>query len=281
MCSLSLPRSSPERILLAQENKALAAACDWLGGLSPATLSLEEQVDRLFGIWACTSGLDYSRRQVARFRKQASCTPQFEWFRYGSDPLFALAVYRAMISVGLQHASLWDLNAGYCSILRDDEAAASSVGMIVDLLRANGGDAGESEHRSLRLPDLPAFVTGGRAEVIKASRDIMMASSCGTREICAAKVAPALPGIAFSYARDWDIGCTCAVLRACAYLGCRHEPAARWAVAWLLDQQRPDGRFEVDSTTGDSSSLDPTIDAVWALAELNHPGFLLKSLDLK
>jgi hypothetical protein len=246
---------------------------------------LEEQVDRLFGIWACTSGLDYSRRQVARLRKQARPLAQFEWFRYGSDPLFALAVYRAMISIGLQHASLSDLNAGYCSILRDDETAASSLGMIVDLLHANGGDPCRLQ-RSLCLPDLPAFVTGGRTEVIKVSRDIMMASSCGTREICAAELAPALPGIAFSYARDWDIGCTCAVLRACAYLGCGREPAARWAIDWLLDQQRSDGRFDVaippsDSKTRDSSSLDATIDAVWAIAELNHPGFLLKSLDAR
>jgi hypothetical protein len=272
--------------LSAHEKRALAAACDWLVGFSQATSSVEEQVDRLFGIWACTSGLNCSRRQLARFRKQARRLPQFEWFRFGSDPLFVLAVYRAMISIGLRHASLSDLNVGYCSVLRDDETAASSLGVIVDLLRANGGDPCWPEHRSLCLPDLPAFVTGGRAEAIKVSRDIMMASSCGTREICAAKVVPALPGIAFSYARDWDIGCTCAVLRACAYLGCGGEPAARWATDWLLDQQQSDGRFDIamppaDSKAGDSSSLDATIDVVWAIAELNHPGFLLKSLDAR
>lgn len=260
------------------EERALALACRWLENAGGATAGTVEQIDRLFGLWACAAGLSFGRRYVARFQKRARALAPFEWFREIGDPLYALTVYRAMRSLGMEHASLRDLNEGYCQILREDKLARSSLGMIADVLRANGGDPGRAERRPLCMPEVSTLVTGGRAVAIEFSRDILMSSRDGLRT-AGNEAASVLPNVAFSYARDWDLSCTCAVLRGCAYLGCAQEPAARWATQWLLDQQRPEGGFGVPLYVANpqriqSSLLDGTIDAVWTIAELNSTGFL-------
>jgi hypothetical protein len=267
----------------ARDRGALAKAGKWLAGLAPeAEPGLDAQIERLFGIWACAAGMAGSHRQMTVLSRHARKLAQFDWFRYQGDPVPALAVYRAMKSTGLDHASLSALNAGYCTILRDEgTAVASKVGLVCDLLRRNGGDPVQAGERQSCFPGLGALVTAGRGEVIEVCRNVMMATSCGLLPLGGTELPVILPALAFSYARDWDIECSCALLRACAYLHTCDAPACRWARDWLLDQQQSDGRFGLMSQPGEteeggwSLSAGPTVTAVWALAELNHTGFIL------
>lgn len=272
----------------ARERRALAKAGKWLAGLvHAAEPSLEAQIERLFGMWACVAGSGSSRSQMTALQRHIRKLGQFDWFRYQSDPVPALAVYRAMKSAGLDHASLNALNGGYCAILRDEgTAVASKLGMVCDLLRRNGGDPVEVGERQSCFPDLAALVTASRGEVIEMCRIVMMATSCGLLPFGATELPAILPALAFSYARDWDIECSCALLRACAYLHISDAPACRWTRDWLLDQQQSDGRFglvtqlsETEEATW-SSSAGPTVSAVWGIAELNHTGFIFSSPDL-
>lgn len=272
----------------ARDRRALASAGKWLAGLVQAVEpSLETQIECLFGMWACVAGSTRSRRQMAELHRHARKLGQFDWFQYQGDPVPALAVYHAMKSTGLDHASLSALNAGYCAILRDEQTAVvSKLGMVCDLLRRNGGDAAQVGDRQSCFQGVAAMVTASRAEVIEVCRTVMMATSCGLRPLGATELPMILPTLAFSYARDWDIECSCALLRACAYLHISDAPACRWTRDWLLDQQQSDGRFGLvtqpseTEEAGWSLSVGPTVSAVWAITELNHTGFIFRSPDL-
>jgi len=188
----------------ARDRQALANAGKWLAGLvQEAEPSLEAQIERLFGIWACVAGSASSHRQMITLHRHARKLGQFDWFRYQGDPVPALAVYRAMKSAGLDHASLSALNAGYCAILRDEETAVGSkCGMVCDLLRLNGGDAAQVGERQSCLQGLAALVTASRGEVIEVCRIVMMATSCGVLPLAATELPVILPALGFSYARD-------------------------------------------------------------------------------
>jgi hypothetical protein len=267
----------------ARDRRALANAGKWLSRLvQAAEPSLEAQIERLFGMWACAAGPARSGRTMTVLHRHARKLGQFDWFRYQSDPVPALAVYRAMKSTGLDHDSLSALNAGYCAILRDEgTVVASKLGMVCDLLRLNGGDPAQVGERQSCLPGLAALVTASRSEVIEVCRIVMMATSCGLLPPGTSELPVMLPALALSYARDWDIECSCALLRACAYLHISDAPACLWTRDWLLDQQQSDGRFGFVTQPGEteeadwSLSIGPTVSAVWAIAELNHTGFIL------
>jgi hypothetical protein len=200
---------------------------------------------------------------------------EFDWFEYQGDPVPALAVYRALQSTGVNHGSLCALNDGYCAILRDESpAVVATLGMVCDLLRRNGGDAPSIGERQQRFPDPVALVTAGRGDVIAVCRTIMMATSCGLRSLGPSELQAILPALAFSYARDWDLECSCALLRACAHLHISDLPACGWTRDWLLDQQQADGRFGFVTKASEPESIASTVDAVWTIAELSHPGFL-------
>ena len=268
----------------ARDRRALTNAGKWLAGLAQvAEPSLEAQIERLFSMWACVAGSGSSRRQMTALNRHARRLGQFDWFRYQGDPVPALAVYGAMKSTGLDHASLSALNAGYSAILRDEgNAVASKLGMVCDLLRRNGGEPAQVGERQSCLPGLAALVTASRGDVMEVCRIVMMATSCGLLPLGVTELPAILPALALSYARDWDIECSCALLRACAYLHISDAPACRWAWDWLLDQQQTDGRFGLvtqpseTEEAGWSFSVGPTVSAVWAIAELNHTGFIFK-----
>jgi hypothetical protein len=192
-----------------------------------------------------------------------------------------------MKSAGFDHTSLSALNKAYCTIIRGEESVfASKLGMICDLLRRNGGVPAEMGGRQWCFPDSATLVSASRGEVIEVCRMVMMATSCGLLPLEVAELPVILPALALSYARDWDIECSCALLRTCAYLRIADASACRWARDWLLDQQQSDGRFgfvtgpSETEEAGWCSSVGPTVNAVWTIAELNHTGFILRSPDL-
>jgi peroxiredoxin len=83
----------------------------------------------------------------------------------------------------------------------------------------------------------------------------------------------------------WDLDAVCAILRACAYLGLQHEPGCAWAREWLVEQYE-DGWFGLLLQECRAADLDPdgprfpaTVRALWTLAELRSPGFLLGADD--
>ena len=92
------------------------------------------------------------------------------------------------------------------------------------------------------------------------------------------------PLLAAAMASDWDIDAVTRMLRACIYLGLANAPGCQWALQWLLDQET-DGRFGLLETTlarsgahgrGWVPHFDLTVGALWTLAEIQRPGFMVR-----
>ena len=148
----------------------------WPGGKRPCS----ERPQAHFGVSSKRPARACGLREVSRWAtatiptSRAAAMPAvvgvrklepFDWFRYHGDPVPALAVCRATKSIGLDHASLSALNAGYCAILHDEGTAVTSkLGMVCDLLRRNGGDTAQVGERESAFPGLAALVTASRGE---------------------------------------------------------------------------------------------------------------------
>jgi hypothetical protein len=264
--------------------KRAAIARHWLADLSLPSNATEAHIQRLFGICAAlvlggkTSPI-VARRQLQELVAQLR---PFIWFRYTGDPIFALAVHRMLAQRQIFHESLQHYYDG-CKNLPVPQGSGFDVrhSLFFDLCDK------QRPHPTLisaPMPLIASLVQDGRSALLDVCRMIMTATSCGIHQMDVSDLPSILPKLGCSYATDWDMAATCILVRTCAYLGVSDAPPCRAAKSWLLDQQRSDGRFGLllpkdcqdkqDSGETDSDFL-PTVDALWTLAEIHRPGFML------
>lgn len=242
---------------------------------------IEIQFQRLFALWASSLG-----RADTSLGSYGRLLPQFPWFEYKGDPLPAVAAHRALLLAGFRHSSLAALNDGYGRLLSQEGTSDSEL--IHDLVLLNVGNLPlvESPPKMPLIPALAEFVTSDRAAAIEVCRRITVSTSCGTRHLEPGEISVVLPFMCFSYAKQWDIEMTCILLRTCTYLGLSNSQACEWAREWILDQQQEDGRFGLFAPEAYRGGWNPadwhlywgaTVNAIWTIAELNQPGFMLGS----
>jgi hypothetical protein len=250
-----------------RERHALKKACAWLVRLPIAGDDSENHVLRLFALGLAKAG-------PARLRAFGRKLDPFIWYQYKGDPVPAMTARLALKSAGFPHASLDDLRLGYRSLL---STSAEATPLLCRLLSIPF-----TAPSAVELPSVTAMVSFSREEMLETCRGVLLATAAGAIPV-ETDGAGFLPALALSYARDWDLQTSSALLRCCAYLGVLDAPECRWTVDWLLDQQMADGRFgllraeaahrgaNVDDWRG---YFERTIYAMWALADL-QPGRVL------
>ena len=258
------------------ERKALRRARRWLAGLEMCGMALEVRIERLFGLGCCTAAINDIPTLLGRHIRKLE---QFPWFRYRGDPVCGLALLRMLENRNFPHASLRAFRDGCSEIVKSERKGSKrEFALIGDLLGLHDVTLSEFSDEVLCLPEeLAGWVVAGRGNLMEACRMVTVASSCGLRKVDAGDLPLILPHLGFSYARDWDLECTCAVLRACAYLKVSCMPSVRSAMDWLLDQQQSNGQFGLTDSTDLLRHVHATVNAVWTIAELNEPGFLLEA----
>jgi hypothetical protein len=245
--------------------KSLAQACRWLALLPIAGDDTEAQILRLFAL--ATAGA-----APARLRPCADQLAPFTWYQYPGDPLAAIVAHRALTAAGSPHAALAELASGYRAILLETPQQDPLLSDLLELPVA--------ARAKIALPGTAELVGAEREDILEICRRVTMATSAGARAADVAGPAGLLPLLAFSYARDWDLQAACALLRASVYFGLSDEPACRFTLQWILDQQNEDGSFGLLRAEAARSRqpaddwrrrFDRTVHAVWALKEV-HAG---------
>jgi hypothetical protein len=217
-------------------------------------------------------GLDQFLTQAEIDGLQSSENPK------ASDPILLLTVCAAAHGFGLRDASLQAKAQAFGETLaRWPAPVASDLALATSLLRACGIAAPDTQAPEVALPSLPELVAADRASMLNVS-------AWGRMPVDQAHPLTHLPALAASWAREWDLELTCALLRACCYLKLSSEPAFAWSLEWLLDQQQDDGRFGLLAPEARSLGrhpddwrmyFEPTTNAIWTLAEFCRPGLFL------
>jgi hypothetical protein len=263
---------------------ALARTFNWLCELPLTCSDPVSQLLRLFAL----SAIDAERTpdNDAALRQFGAAIPQFEVDAVSIDPVLALSTHRALRVRGVEHPSLNALVDAYGSVLSCDSAGVGEeLALVAYLCRLCGLDVPEPRPSPERVPhSLIALMTGDRSEMLEVCRLVLMISACGVRQIEWGDVSLILPGLALSYAMEWDVEAVTTLLRTCVYASVANEPSCGWALEWLLDQQEADGRFgllapesvKMRQEPADwKAYLAPTVSAVWCLSEMKRPGFLV------
>ncbi len=248
-----------------RERQALAKARQWLDSLPIPGGDSENQILRLFA-------LTLSRAAPARICAIGRKLDPFSWFHYAGDPVPAMVAQRALKAAGFYHPSLGELESGYRSLLSDSDLATPLLCRLLAVPFA--------PQLTVRLPAVSVLVNSGREQILEVCRLVMLATSAGSIPMNA-DGAEFLPPLALSYARDWDLQTSCALVRCCAYLDVLCAPECRWTIDWLLDQQMKDGRFGLIRAEAAERNADVddwqcyferTIHAVWALVDMDLRG---------
>jgi hypothetical protein len=203
----------------------------------------------------------------ARMRVSGRELGPFIWYQYTGDPVPAIVAQLALKAAGFKHASLTELESGYRSVL---SSSAETTPLLCNLLSVPFGT-----QPGIQLPPISDLVNSSRERILELCRLVLLATSAGSISVNA-EGAAFLPPLALSYARDWDLQTSCALVRCCAYLNVLQAPECRWTLDWLLDQQMEDGRFgllraEAAQRGGDVDDwrgyFERTVHAVWALVD--------------
>ena len=216
--------------------------------------------------------------------------PGFDVRRYSGDPVLALALHAALRRRGLRHDSLAELAQVYARVVQTwDSARTRRLGLIRALLASAGLGSPEAG-----VPDPDGVATGSdlvdaivsdpedvewslswvdsREDLLRFCETVAMSTVWSHRPVPTTGLAELVPALAVSYAMEADLEAVCALLRTSAYLGFADQPGCSWARHWLIEQHR-DGRFGIGPD--DDRPLARTVDALWTLAALRRPGFLL------
>lgn len=157
-------------------------------------------------------------------------------------------------------------------------AALRELGLTL-CRRIRGGRGGPfvSDATALRLPALADFVKMGRGERLALAQRLSLSDASTWR---AGKEqrhlwAKVFGGAALSYAREGDLLVVASLVRAAARLELR-GPWLTEAMAYVLDQQHPDGYFGLlapelallgGEDDGQEARLRLTVEALWAMSE--------------
>lgn len=271
------------------EVTAARKGCEWLVTIPPDQLNAERHIQRLFAVTGFAAAHPGAFRVAdMNLRRLAGALPGFAWHLCPGDPFFAVAAGRLLARRSIRLEIFDELRRGLCTVLFGDEQNAAATSLWADLLlkRVNGWVPSIPPSS---LPELGTILDCDRESLIETCRVLMHASSCGTVSVAAAHLAGILPMLCVSYARSFDIQMVCRLLRTCAYVGITGAIQCTWAREWLLHQQHPDGRFgllEVEASRA-GRSLDAldlyfvcTVEAIWTIAELTSPGFIVRGYPL-
>jgi hypothetical protein len=297
------------------ENHLAADSLRWLTGLEIPPDDIEAQLLRCLGCWAAGSLTELSPSDPAHAPLHRLLgLPAFAVNRYSGDPVLALAMHAALRRRGLRHQSLAELAGVYALVVDSaDWGRIRRLGLIRALLESAGlrsptpeptaesepaarseaaresVTAPESTGQAVESPDIDWDLSwiNDRDGLLRFCETVAMTTVWGTRPVQTAGLVNLLPPLAVSYAMEADLDAVCTLLRACAYLGFADEPGCHWARQRLIEEHR-DGRFGVitndvtpndvtgkDVTSKDAGPFALTVQALWTLAELRRPGFLL------
>jgi peroxiredoxin len=263
---------------------AAAGSLKWLSELDIPASDVEARLQRALGCWAAETltGVGAGRPGDDAVGRLLDLPP-FDGAGYTGDPLLAFAMNAALHRQGLRQDSLAEFARSYARALQPaDPELTPGLDLARTLLSSAGLAIRTPESPpAIEVPFPPALIDV-RDELLSLCRTASVSSVWGRRAVEISEIAHILPPLAASYAMDWDLEAVCTVLRTCAYLGLVEQPGCRWAREWLVEQYS-DGHFGLihreirlaGRTSGDGVFFAPTIRALWCLAELHHPGFLL------
>lgn len=267
--------------------RTAASSLHWLCNLQIPPESVERQLQRCLGCWAAeilegVSDGEPGDRPLGRLVE----LPTFDVEDYKGDPLLALAMHVALRARGLEHPGLGKLVMVYArAVGMTGSDHVGNLSLVRALLHASGFDTLSPQVGAISIGDLHSFAIDDRDAVLGLCKALATMSVWGERVVDLGELRHLLPPLAVSYAMDWDLEVVCELLRTFAYVGLAERSPTRWARDWLIDQQT-DGRFGLVLEECRVAGLDPedneffflpTIRALWTLAELRCPGFLLGS----
>lgn len=269
------------------EGRLAARSLRWLAGLIIPPENIEDQLQRCLGCWAAEILKGVSRGQPGdRPLRRLLNFKTFDISDYSGDPLLVLAIYAALRARGVEHESLASLVAVYARAVNSANAdRVGDLSLVRALLQRAGLDAPAPAGGAVSEGDQRPLVLGDRDDLLNFCNAVSASSVWGDREVEIGDLTYFLPPLAVSYAMDSDLEVVCALLRTCAYLGLADQTPCRWAKEWLIDQHNS-GRFGLILQECRLSGQDPkdstlffrpTVRALWTLAELRHPRFLLDS----
>jgi hypothetical protein len=267
----------------ARKTQAVASAWRWLARAPLASSDIEKQLQRLFALASASVLNTADDRCNDCLRLLASTLPSFDYRTFSGDPIVAVAVQRTLSRNGIKHDSLCTLASAYAAGLADAHTALDPemtlLALLCDTLDNRATPPGPVT--TLAGLDIAEYA---RTDLIGLCRTLTLVTACGTYPIELGPMRVVLPCLSVSSSRDWDLELTSWVLRACAFLKLNYGNACVWSTEWLLDQQQTDGRFgllapEAHRDGRDSSDwslhFELTVGALWTLAELEKPGFML------
>jgi len=269
-----------------RDQTAVRKARCWLGELPLASTDIERHLQRLLALRAAEVIRPLPRRKIASlFTRLSDSLPPFNIVEYYGDPVLAIAAQGILLDQGIQHADLMALVSLYANALADDHRPEPELALVACLLRRCGFKVTSPEIPAKRaISSAAQLLAADRKQTLEICRLVTTLTACGTRFVDIGDIGALLPSLCLSYATDWDAEAVSCLLRTCAYIGKSKEPACQWALEWLLDQQGINGRFGLFAPEAGRMQHDvndwhlyfyPTVGALWCLAEIHQPGFLL------
>jgi hypothetical protein len=256
-----------------------------LAGHASALETADEHLQLILGLTAAESLLAASGAGGNRLLHQAAAgLARFGLQDFAGDPVPALAAHAVLAGQGVRIPALAALAGHFTEALSDGARRPLPAALALPraLLRQAGSAVPDVVFRKPAWPSAYRVVASRRSQLLTFCHNLGCRTAWGLHRMRAGQLDAVLPYLAVSYARDWDIDMVCMLLRACAYLGVAGHAGTGWAVQWLLDQQQPNGAFgllapeaRLVGYAGAEWRLyfQPTVIAVWALAETRAPGF--------
>jgi hypothetical protein len=259
----------------------------------------------LLGVWACEQALasesassDFRDLQEVARRKLEREVASGSFDAYAYDPKLLLLCLQVFAGAGAEPRPL----RAFADSIADGLASLPRVplrhaGVAATLLELGYGDLGRFAEEETDEPDLGALVRGGPDAVRVACASVAAATHFGVRRVAGTRfeaLREALPVILLQSLRSYDLDTAAVLVRTNRYLRMRKSPRLGEAIAFLVDQQRPDGRFgyfgvETSALAGSgeiagfdeilSVYLPVTATCAWAVAEVLSTGCVLRGRD--
>jgi hypothetical protein len=283
MCIASKPLLGTVQVVRREKCAAITAR-RWLLNRQHSPGDTERHLQRLLGIWAANVAAGRAKSD-SDMHQLAAALPEFTLAGYTGDPLLPLALHTKLRECGIEHHSLSALAFEYAQALNvSTEPPEPGLMLVTHFLRRCGLAVRQPKKGGYAFTTAARVVTSGRKDILDLCRLVTGATACGVCRDNFENLAFVLAPLCVSYAKDWDLEVVCTLLRVCAYLGIGDSRACVWAREWMLDQQQAEGSFGLFApearrmgcrVDGRELYFLPTVRAVWALAELHQPGFML------
>jgi hypothetical protein len=235
--------------------EALERSRAWLAGTgAEGAVPLKQTLQGVLGAWACEQALASEPAsselgdlvEVARVKlERAVASGSFDPYAY--DPKLLLLCLHVFGRTGAEPRVLRafaDSIAEGLEALPRVPAQHAGVAAILSEVGYRGLDRSADEEPT--EPDLDALVRGGPDSVRAACGAVAAAAHFGARRVAASRfgaLREVLPVILLQSLRSYDLDTAAVLVRTSRYLRMRQSSRLGEAIAFLLDQQKPDGRF--------------------------------------